>query len=135
MSLAASGRRLAVALLIGAALAGAAPGFVTAATPPGGGSASLLTLADAWALAEEHHPRVEEARQTLASLERDLRQREIAYVPAVSVSVSGLRAQRDSDGAWTGPSPGARFNADTKFASGLSLRASLTTPSLSSRGG
>lgn len=126
---------MAVALLIGAALAGAAPGFVTAATPPGGGSASLLTLADAWALAEEHHPRVEEARQTLASLERDLRQREIAYVPAVSVSVSGLRAQRDSDGAWTGPSPGARFNADTKFASGLSLRASLTTPSLSSRGG
>ena len=57
MSLAASGRRLAVALLIGAALAGAAPGFVTAANPPGGGSASLLTLADAWALAEEHYPR------------------------------------------------------------------------------
>lgn len=96
------------------------------------GSRKFLDVASAWALAEEHHPRVVQARATLASLERDLRQRENAYMPTVTVSASGFSAELSRTGEWRVPNPRASLSASLKLPSGWSVSASINSPSGSS---
>ncbi len=118
----------AAALLLGAALA----------AWPGGGraqAAAHMTLAEAWALAEAHHPRVVEARRTLEGLERDLEQRRSAYAPTLTVSVGRLSARVDTSGEWDTPNPDATLRAGLKLPSGINLNASVTSPALSSENG
>src|SRR5690606_7098069 len=118
----------AAALLLGAALA----------AWPGGGraqAAAHMTLAEAWALAEAHHPRVVEARRTLEGLERDLEQRRSAYAPTLTVSVGRVSARVDTSGEWDTPNPDATLRAGLKLPSGINLNASVTSPALSSENG
>lgn len=134
MSSSVSVRTLVATLIVGVALAAAAPGFAYAASALSGPT-SFLSLADAWALAEEHHPRIVEARRSMLSLERDLQQRENAYAPTVTVSADGLSARLDADGWQETVNPQATVRASMKLPSGLSLNATMTTPGLSQRTG
>src|SRR5690606_17623491 len=91
-----------------------------------------LSLHEAWALAEEHHPRMVEARRNLAALERELQQRENAYAPVVNLSIGGLSARMDPEGDWSWPSPSASLSASVKLPAGVTMTLQATSPSLSS---
>lgn len=93
-------------------------------------SPTYISLEDAWALAEEHHPRMVEARRSLAQLQRDLQQRENAYAPTLNMSVGGLEVRRDLDGDWRAPNPRASLSASLKLPAGFTISVSATSPSL-----
>lgn len=108
---------------------------LAAAWLAGAGAAAApryLSLHEAWALAEEHHPRMVEARRNLAALERELQQRENAYAPAVNLSIGGLSASVDPEGDWRWPSPSASLSASVKLPAGVTITLQATSPSLSS---
>lgn len=86
-----------------------------------------VSVTDAWARAELHHPRVLEARERFVSLERDLTQREAAYSPTLSISASGLSLRVTPDGDLDWSTPGASFNAGLKLPIGASVSGSAQT--------
>lgn len=86
----------------------------------------MMTVVDAWSLAEANHPRVVETRQRLTSLQRDVLQREAAYAPNVTVGATGLTLRVDRNGVVQKLDPEASVSAGLKLPSGLSVSASIS---------
>lgn len=125
-----------VTLLLTAIPFGAGAGVAGVASAAGGETGNVspptyVSVADAWALAEAHHPSVIEAQGRLTSLQRDVLQREAAYSPSVTVSGTGLTWRVDHDGALQQPNPGASVSAALKLPSGIALSASLRSTAAS----
>lgn len=94
-----------------------------------------VSVQDAWARAEVHHPAVVEAEKRVASAERDVLQREAAYAPALTAGVTGLSLRVSPDGTMTSPEPVVSLNASLKLKAGVSLSGSLSTRSTEGSGG
>lgn len=111
--------RITFIFLVAVALAAFSSGPVRAAR--------FISLAEAWALAEANHPRMVEETRRLEGLRRDVVQREAAYDPTLSASVSGLRYRIAPDGT---PDPGRvrpSLSASLKLPWGASVNASVST--------
>lgn len=90
---------------------------------------TYFSLADVWALAEQNHPDVQEARRELAAREREVRQRQAVYSPNVTLRVEGPTLSSSPGGSFGLDAVGVSVNAGLTLPSGLSVNASVTAPS------
>lgn len=106
------------------------PGPAAAGPDPGtSGEPAYISLAEALAMAEEHHPLVTEAQEDLAAQLREMEAAQAAYAPSVTLRSEGLTVHVDPNGDARFGEPGVSVNASWKLPSGWSLGASLAARS------